>query len=76
MNGDTKGNSMGKNKRISLTLAIKDYECIERLVASGRYKSVDDFVQIAVRKLIAEEIGGVELDEKALKSIRKTFGIT
>lgn len=66
---------MIKNKKISCQLPIKEYKSIEKLVDSGRYKSVNDFVQIAVRKLIAEEIGRAEMDEKTLKSIRRALGI-
>lgn len=60
--------------RISCEIPIKEYRCIERLVDSGKYKSINDFVQVAVRKLLAEEMG-VDLDAKTLKMIMEALGI-
>lgn len=63
-----------KNKRIVCEIPLKDYECIERLVESGRYRSIVDFVDIAVHKLLGEE-AMYDLDYKTLKRIKKALGI-
>lgn len=66
---------MVKNKKIVCHLPIKDYETIERLVADGWYKSINDFVSFAVKKLIEDEIGAPALDEKTIKLMAKILRI-
>jgi len=65
---------MVKNKKISCQIPIDEYKVIEKLVDTERYKSVNDFVQIAVRRLL-EEYDRSNLSDKDLKSIRKSLGI-
>jgi Arc/MetJ-type ribon-helix-helix transcriptional regulator len=62
-----------KSNKFSQTLAPKDLENIYKLVTEGRYKSRGDFVQFAVKKLLDEEIGSVEVDEEALRIIKKAL---
>lgn len=62
-------------KRVLLTILLKDYNKIEKLVKEGKYKSRNIFVQIAVKRLIAEEIGSTPMDDKTIKLIKKALHI-
>lgn len=64
-----------KSKSVHGTVAIRDYGNIEKLVDEGKYRSSSDFVQVAIRKLLAEEIGGVEVDKDTLKIIKQALEI-
>lgn len=64
-----------KNNRFTQTLAPKDIEKIKKLVEEGKFKTRGDFVQFAVKKLLEEEIGTVQMDEKALSIIKKALNI-
>lgn len=44
-----------KGKRIRVTLPLKDYKAIEKLVKAGTYESVNAFVNEAVKRLLQKE---------------------
>lgn len=64
-----------KEKRIRITLPLKDYETIEKLVEIGRYESVNDFVNKAIKRLLEEEVVSIEMDEKTVKMIKEALGL-
>ena len=66
---------MVKNKIISCQLQIKEYKLIEKIVDSGRYKSIKDFVTVAVARLIAEDYDKRHLTSKDFKRIKIALGI-
>lgn len=73
--GDKMSKSKGKNKRISVTVSSQDYQQIENLVKIGRYRNKGDFVNMAIKRLLAEEVGPIEIDKKTLETIKKALGI-
>jgi Arc/MetJ-type ribon-helix-helix transcriptional regulator len=62
-------------KRFYQTLAQRDIGLIEKLVSEGKYKNRDIFIQMAVKKLLEEEIGSVKMNEEALQIIKKALKI-
>lgn len=62
------------NKKISFLLPIEDYKKIKMLVKEGRYKSINNFIQIAIKNLLRMELG-INISEKDLKVLRKILGI-
>ena len=83
---NTGKNKTGKNedvetkkelpKRVLLTILLKDYNKIEKLVKEGKYKSRNVFVQIAVKRLIEEEIGSTPMDDETINLLKKALHIT
>jgi Arc/MetJ-type ribon-helix-helix transcriptional regulator len=65
-----------RSVQVSGSIPPGDYGKMKKLIDEGKYTGKGDFVRVAIRKLIAEEIGGVEIDDDALKVIRKAFGLT
>lgn len=61
--------------KISTTIKIDEYNKIQEIVDSGRYRSVAHFCTVAIVRLLSREYDMTYLTSKDFRKIRKTFGI-
>lgn len=61
--------------KISTTIKIDEYNKIQEIVDSGRYRSVAQFCNVAIVRLLSREYDMLHLTSKDFRKIREAFGI-